>query len=291
MSTRPDLDRSITEWLVAEVPDRAPERLLEASRERVRITRQRRAWWPAWRVPPMNNTVRIIAASAAVVVLGLIGYQLLFDSNVGGPPPAPSETPESSPSSTPEPTPSEPIVLVPEMGGLFAGQYLITDVAPFTITITIPSGWESLGVPAQVWGPGADRPTVGYFTLEGIFTDPCDPTQGFRTVGPTVDELVQALTDDPSLNVEQTSTVTASGFEGTQIAVTGAAVDCGAVEPVWMRTQPGSVDRPRPDAAEPAQLTILDVAGDRLVIIATGTTGAESAAVASIVDSTVIEAP
>jgi hypothetical protein len=236
----------------------------------------------------MNNTVRIVAAVAAVVILAVIGLNLIGGTTPGGPV---QPSPSVAPSSTPEPTPSEPIVLVPEMGGLFAGQYLITDVAPFTITITIPSGWESLGVPAQVWGPGADRPTVGYFTLEGIFTDPCDPTQGFRTVGPTVDELVQALTDDPSLNVEQTSTVTASGFEGTQIAVTGAAVDCGSVEPVWMRTQPGSVDRPRPDVTEPAQLTILDVAGDRLVIIATGTTGAESAAVASIVDSTVIEAP
>jgi hypothetical protein len=290
MSPHPELDRSISEWLTAEAPDRAPERLLEASRDRIRTTRQRRAWWPAWRVPTMNsNIVRVVAAVAAVGVALFVGYQLLGSPNPGGSPAVPS--PSVSPSEEPSAAASTIQTLLPEMGGLFAGQYLITDVEPFTITITIPSGWESLGVPAQVWGPGADRPTVGYFTLEGIFTDPCDPTQGHRTVGPTVDELVQALTDDPSLNVEQTSTVTVSGFEGTQVAVTGAAVDCGAVEPVWMRTQPGSVDRPRPDVAEPAQLTILDVAGDRLVIIATGTTGAESSAVESIVGSTVIEAP
>lgn len=85
MSSRPDLDRSIAEWLVAEAPDRAPERLLAASRDRIQTTRQRRAWWPAWRIPPMSNTVRLILATTTVVVTALIGYKLLIAPNVGSP--------------------------------------------------------------------------------------------------------------------------------------------------------------------------------------------------------------
>ncbi len=90
MSSRPDLDRSLTEWLAAEARDGAPKRVLDASRARVRETRQRRAWWPAWGIPPINLTVRIVLAAAAVVFVALIGYQLLIAPNVGGPGPAPS---------------------------------------------------------------------------------------------------------------------------------------------------------------------------------------------------------
>lgn len=40
----------------------------------------------------MNNTVRLFAAAAAVVVVALIGYQLLIAPNVAGPGPTPSPT-------------------------------------------------------------------------------------------------------------------------------------------------------------------------------------------------------
>jgi hypothetical protein len=100
MSTRSDLDRSITEWLVSELPDRAPERLLEASRAAIRTTPQRRAWWPAGRVPNMNsNIVRIAAAVAAVAVAGFIGIQLLGAPDPGDQPvPPPSVSPSAEPS-------------------------------------------------------------------------------------------------------------------------------------------------------------------------------------------------
>ena len=37
MTTRPDPDPRIAAWLEAEAPDRAPERLLSASRDRIQI--------------------------------------------------------------------------------------------------------------------------------------------------------------------------------------------------------------------------------------------------------------
>ena len=103
MSTRPDLDRSISEWLAAAVPDGAPQRLLEASRARIRTTQQRRAWWPARRNAHMNQAMRIALASAAVVAVALIGISLYTGGNTGGPghgaTPSPAQEPSPAPTS------------------------------------------------------------------------------------------------------------------------------------------------------------------------------------------------
>jgi hypothetical protein len=298
MNARSDLDRSITEWLVAEVPDRAPERLLEASRAAICTTPQRRAWWPAGRVPNMNNNiVRIAAAVAAVGVALFIGYQLLGSPDPGGPPTVPS--PSVSPSEEPSAAASTIQTLVPGMGDLSSGTYLISSVEPFAITITIPDGWESAQVPAQIWGPG-DNPksSVGWFTVDGLFADPCDPTQGYLDVGPTADDLVQALASHPTISVGQTTEVTVSGYAGTLLELTGTAVDCGSAESLFMTTQPGDVDRPHPGDGRfhPAgvDLIVLNVNGDRLAIgssIGAGAPGETATEIDSIVESTVIEAP
>jgi hypothetical protein len=288
MSTRPDLDRSISEWLVAEVPDRAPERLLEASRERIRNTSQRRAWWPAWRSPTMNKFVTIGLAAAAVVVLAVVAYQFLGSGGVGNPP--------SDPSTSSEPSRLAPTPLIPGSGMLEPGEYLVADVDPFTITVTIPSGWESLAIPAQVWGPGDNRPAVGYATVDGLFANACDPSQGYLDVGPTVADFLQALRETPGLYLAQTGGVEISGYEGTRVELTGAGIDCeGSEPPLWMTTQPGSTDRPHPATFwGRSQLTILDIDGDRLVIIATLPANSEPQATndaEAIVNSTVIEGP
>ena len=80
MSTRPDPDRSIPEWLAAEARDGAPQRLLDASRARVRETRQRRAWWPGSR-----GFAGFALATGGVAVLVLVGI-LMGEPNVTQPP-------------------------------------------------------------------------------------------------------------------------------------------------------------------------------------------------------------
>jgi hypothetical protein len=95
MTTRHELDRSISAWLDAEAPDRAPDDVLEASRERLRTTKQRRAWLPAWRYSPMNSYAKVAVAAAIVLVVGFAGYQLLpRNGGIGGQPTlAPSPSP------------------------------------------------------------------------------------------------------------------------------------------------------------------------------------------------------
>ena len=87
MSTRPDLDRSISAWLVAEAPGRAPTRLLEEARERIRTTPQRRAWWPPRKPQDMKAYAKLAIAAAAVLVVAIGGFSELSSLGVvGGPP-------------------------------------------------------------------------------------------------------------------------------------------------------------------------------------------------------------
>jgi hypothetical protein len=78
MTTRTDLDRSIAAWLVAEAPERAPQDLLEASRDQIRSTRQRRPLWPAGGTFPMSNFTRLAAGLIAVLAIAGAGIALQF---------------------------------------------------------------------------------------------------------------------------------------------------------------------------------------------------------------------
>jgi hypothetical protein len=285
--SEPDATRIVRSWLDEGVTA-LPDRVLDAVLDQLPATPQRRPSWLARRTPTtVNRFVGFGLAAAAVVILAIVGIQLIGGSNIGNPPPHPSPSPE--------PTHLAPTTLVPGSGPLEPGDYLIADFDAFTVTVTIPSGWESLVVPAQVWGPGENRPAVGYATVEGLFADVCDPSQGYLDVGPTVDDLVQALGVFPGLYVAQTEDVAISGYEGTRVELTGAGIDCDGSEPLWMTTQPGSVDRPHPTTFwGQSQLTILDVDGNRLVIIATVPANSEPEAasdVEAMINSTVIEAP
>jgi hypothetical protein len=284
--SEPDATRIVRLWLEEGVTA-LPDHVLDAVIDQLPATSQRRPSWLTRRTPTtVNKFVGFGLAAAAVVILAIVGIQLIAGSNIGNPPPDPS------PSS--EPTQLAPTTLVPDTGLLEPGNYLIADFEPFTVTVTIPAGWESLVVPAQVWGPGENRPAVGYATVEGLFADACDPSQGFRDAGPTVDDLVQALGEQPGLWIAQTEDIVLSGYEGTRVELTGAGVDCGSSQPLWMTTQPGSVDRPHPATFwGQSQLTILDVDGIRLVIIATVPANSEPQAASdaeAIINSTVIEA-
>ena len=97
MTARPDPDVAIAAWLKDEAPARAPERLLTASRDRIRSTHQRRAWWPVRRTRPMSRTTLAAAMVVAVVALG--GAFLVIERDqreVAGPSPTPSADPSPS---------------------------------------------------------------------------------------------------------------------------------------------------------------------------------------------------
>jgi len=261
MSTRPNLDRSIADWLAAEASDRAPERLLEASRARIRITRQRRAWLPAWRIPDMSNTVRLVVAAAAVVVVAVVGYQLLISPNTGGPAPVASPTPTSTPT---------PAAFSDQPGGgeaLAPGSYVITHVSPFRITITVPSGWYKGRYDWALFAD-ADNSSINFGAVDNLYADPCHIDLGFRdpAVGPTVADLVTALGTVPGLEASPPSDVTVAGHAGKLIELTGPLSWDGCFDEPRVWQMNGGDFMPAPESTYGFRAWILDVDGTRLVI-------------------------
>jgi hypothetical protein len=228
MTTRRDIDRSISAWLIAEAPDRAPDDVLEASRDRIRTTRQRRAWWPAWRSSDMNNLAKALVATAAVVAVAAVGINLLPGSQTG-PGASPSASASASPLPSPSPTPDPTLSSVAHELRPFS-ESDDPRTAAMTFAFTAPRTWDAFGQ-GGVWPAGKenvppDGAFVGFYPGGGLFSDPCrteapeaEPDADIP-VGPTVDDLVTALVDHPSLDVTDPVDVTLAGYSGTYLDLT-----------------------------------------------------------------------
>lgn len=97
-----DLERRVTDWLRVDAPDRAPERVLAATLDRVAVLGQERTL-PRWRLGDRrgSNRVVLIAATAALLALLVatavfIGNQLREDVQ-----PAPTVAPSVAPTVAP----------------------------------------------------------------------------------------------------------------------------------------------------------------------------------------------
>ena len=113
MSDHLDPDRSIARWLVAEAPDRAPERLLEASRAQVSSTAQRRSLRPVRRIQAMNSYAKLAIAAAAVLVVAVAGINLGPGLNTISSEASPTSSPLASPTASPSVAPSQAVAPQP----------------------------------------------------------------------------------------------------------------------------------------------------------------------------------
>jgi hypothetical protein len=113
MSNHLDPDRSIARWIVAEAPDRAPERLLEASRAHVRSTAQRRSLRLVRRFEAMNAYAKLGIAAAAVVVVAVVGINLGSGLNTVSSEASPTSSPLASPTVSPSVAPSQAVAPQP----------------------------------------------------------------------------------------------------------------------------------------------------------------------------------
>ena len=269
-----------------------PDDVRDAIRAELPSTHQRPAWWPARRSPEMNNTMKLGLAAAAVVVAALLGYTYLLAPNVGAP-----ATDDQSPTPTPTPpelssTTTEPGTYLLNTQGLPAGEYHL----PEGTTLTMPAGWggrEGFRVsknetPAD---PGAFT-NVGFWIwdddFDTVYLDACQWLDGAITppVGPTVDDLANALASQAQHGDAVPVDVTLDGYSGKMIELTVPSdidfADCDRGEfRSWhgrYHQGPGQVD----------QLYILDVEGQRVVVYSSympETSEAERAERQAIVES------
>jgi hypothetical protein len=140
MTAPRDPDRLIHAFL-NEGLDELPDPVYDAVRNRIEQTRQR-AFIGPWRTSFMTKAMKYGLAAAAVVVIAIIGYQFLGNSNTGGPGPT---SPSPSPSATGRPTPS-PSASAPPLTQSFTSTV-------HGISVSYPEGWTAQAATA----PWTDR--------------------------------------------------------------------------------------------------------------------------------------
>jgi len=295
--TENDFDRTARRWL-EDGPTVMSDRALQVALDKIHVTRQRRAWWPARRVFDMNSTIRLAIGAAAVAVAAVIGINFLpSGSGIGGGPAA-TPTPAPTPTPTPIAFPVYPQTLVvPELGSYRAG-----DPFPIPVTINVPAGWVgNVGGPYAAYlnkpSSGANGGAAIAFSLsQSIYADPCND-RGFLDPqpGPTVDDLASALAGLPGLGVTTPTEVTVDGYRGKQLTLTAPDNFDGCTLSregyrLWQLPL-GAIFSLTP--GERMALWIVDVNGKRLVVSSEtfpATTAQQQAEAQEVLDSIHIEA-
>jgi hypothetical protein len=255
MSTDRDVTRIVRSWLDEGVTQ-LPDRVLDAVLDQVPTTPQRRALWPPWRFPSVNNTMKIALAVAAVVVLAIIGIGVLLpkDNGVG-----PSVT---------TPTPS-PQVLPATTDQLEPGRYRVRSNTPVPFTVTVPAGWTTTeGFVIKDW-EGPREVAFTSWVITHVFGNGCHTQGTIVEVGPTVDDLANALASQENRDTSGPTDVTLAGYSGKRVELFVPA-DWDDADCPWVRNWPevGGSDnggwRARPGQTD--VVYILEVDGKRVVI-------------------------
>ena len=184
MNAGPDVERLISDWLVEEAPERAPDRILGEASTTIERTKQRR-FGAAWREPMTLSTSRLVVAAAiviaAVVAAGWIGRSSASVGNSATTPvpPAPSGSPIPSPASSngavaPEAIPQGTYATAPmKVSDIIAAMDADTNLSATQRTDLLDNAFDirnhttfvvSLDLVAGTW---AQRQTVDGFSATG----------------------------------------------------------------------------------------------------------------------------
>jgi hypothetical protein len=294
----------VLSWLREDAHENAEHVLLRALDE-VDTTPQRRSWWPARRPSDMNTFAKVLIATAAVVAVAVVGINLLPGSQTGAggsPPPASPTAPPPSPSPTPTATPGSDQIDGVLQPGTYTTRLPVGDTT--TLTFTVPGGWSAYADPPGVLRGLLPAQVNTAFQFRDVTTlkgDPChwSGPDNDIPVGPTADDLVQALQEQTAYEASDPVDVVVGGYAGQRVdivspiepfaEVNGATTAVGCDEGVW-RFWDGEVYAQ--GSANRWQTNILDVDGTRLVIVVQDfpdTTAKARAELDAIVDSMVIE--
>jgi hypothetical protein len=219
MHTDRDMTRIVRSWM-DEGATALPERVLDAVLDQVPTTPQRRSLWPSRRSIDMNSTLKMALGAAAVIVIALVGFNLLPRSGEVGGQAGPSATaiPTQAPVATD--TPSASAALSLPAGPMEPGTYRVDDpkdtAVPFTVTV--PAGWRGRSDGFVHKNPdSAAELGVTPFNVTHVYTDACDAEGTLTEIGPTVDDLLQALADQDGSDASAPVDVTLGGYPAKRV--------------------------------------------------------------------------
>lgn len=254
MSTDRDTTRIVRSWLDQGVTQ-LPDRVLDAVLDQLPATPQRRAtWWMPWRSDRMSNMMKVALASAAIVMAALLGLNVMGGQNVGGP--APDVTPAPSAAMLP--------LTIREID---PGRYALAGF-PVAVEFDVPAGWMACSPSAVEQGvckpePTGDAVGLSFLVVENVVADPCDDALLDPPVGPSVDDLLTAVTNLDGFTADAPRDISVSGFPGKEVAVT-APEAAGCDLRTWSMGN-------RTNGVGPGErnlLRIVDVDGTRIVFAA-----------------------
>jgi len=165
-----------------------------------------------------------------------------------------------------------PLLDTGSTGILDPGTYVL-DQFPVDLAFDIPDGdppgwhvgYSRADLATVLWfTPSEVTYAFGFWTADNLYVDPCDPAAGELEppIGPSVDDLVVALSSQPGIRATDPVDVTVGAFRGKEIELTALdlAEDCPGVIP-WI----GSVHTVGLATGETLRVQILDVDGVRIV--------------------------
>jgi hypothetical protein len=205
MDTERDVTRLVQSWLRTDEHESA-DRVLDNVLALLDATPQRRSWWPARRIAPMNVFAKLAAAAAAVAVVALFAIIAIPHSSggIGGSSAPPSLTPSPSISAPPGPSSSPVAAVFPPDGKLAIGSHSMTR-GGVQLSIDVPTAeWHS----EQGFFINKDiavRPEWASFLFWdpsplGVYADPCTHELG-PSVGPSTADLAAAVSTKPGINL------------------------------------------------------------------------------------------
>ena len=152
---------------------------------------------------------------------------------------------------------------------LEAGTYYVDDPFPVQASFTVPNGWEVWAYTTAASQVNLAKPEVGEVSLEivdNVSADPCTSEPLDPPVGPSVDELVAALSNlsEFGFEVSPATDITIDGFRGKQLALQAPPNETPECDGwlTWRTTTRQNGVGP----GESNEVRILDVDGVRLMI-------------------------
>jgi hypothetical protein len=228
MATDRKLDERISSWLEAEAPAQLPDRVLRATFERTRGSRQQVGVRTLLGRINMPRPMLAIGGAAVVVVAAFVALNAFGkrddSSGQASPGPSPIVSPESSaalPSAGPT---SRPVGLLdPGPHVLWTGAGVMS--VPMTVTIPAAGWYGETGDGIVSKNDTADPPDgAGLIAFGGddlyVYGDPCD-WSATKPEAPstTVTEFVVAMRAQALRNASKPVDVTVGGYPGKSITV------------------------------------------------------------------------
>jgi hypothetical protein len=208
---------------------RLPDHVLDAVLDQLPATPQRRPGWSARRIADMNPIAKYAIATAAVVVIAIVGLNLLGargTNNVGGSPPSPSPVASPPTSAATSAAPSSSLLpITPSSGAIAPGKYRWTSPSGGEVTFVVQDGWN--GRPESSIGKReatTDDVGFGWSTpgtindVDRVYTDACFSENKLNPIGDTAADLVAALDAQNSTDAV-VADVAAGSVTGKRVAI------------------------------------------------------------------------